>query len=89
VQNSLGSDSHVASAATKSLHNEAQGFSTQFIEEWRYPMYFGNIIMPEDFPIDPNAPTQAMPDVSAYMQDDNLWTNDLDFFDSNMFDLDT
>ena len=59
-------------------------------------MYFENIIMPQELQIDPEAPTQEIPDVARYMQDDDIWSNaldfsninNLDFFSANVFNFD-
>lgn len=77
--------------------NLDQANTIQPLDDWSYPMYFENIIMPQDFNIDPEAPTQEIPDVARYMQDDEIWsntfdfsnTNNLDFFNSNVFNFDT
>lgn len=69
----------------------------QSLDDWSYPMYFENIIMSQDFNIDPESPTREIPDVARYMQDDDIWsntldfsnTNNLDFFNANVFNFDT
>jgi hypothetical protein len=73
-----------------------QDTTMQPLEDWSYPMYFENIIMPQELQIDSGAPTQDIPDVARYMQDDDLWSNaldfsnfnNLDFFSANVFNFD-
>lgn len=77
--------------------NSGHATTEQPLDDWSYPMYFENITMPQDFQINPEAPTQEIPDVARYMQDDDIWsntfdfsnTNNLDFFNSNVFNFDT
>ena len=74
-----------------------QAATMQQLDDWSYPMYFENIIMPQDLQIDPEAPPQEIPDVARYMQDDDIWSStldfsnptNLDFFSANVFNFDT
>jgi hypothetical protein len=91
LRDSAGDDGHMFDATPASLpmgaisRNEMETLPTQDISVWSYPMYFGNIITPQEYSSDPSA--QRIPDVSAYMQEDNIWDG-FDFSDSNILNFD-
>ena len=57
------------------------------MDDWSYPMYFENIMMPQAF-LSSRGPVPEIPDVSRYMHDNDPWANSLDFSNPSIFNFD-
>jgi hypothetical protein len=76
------------SASYADVQNLDSDFTLQNSGDWTYPMYFENIVMPKNFPIDSEVTMPEIPDVASYMQDGDIWSNSFDIFNSGVFNFD-